>query len=306
MVLLMAGCAETGSGAQGCALVALAAMPLRLHAGLLLAEAAIAGKPVTLLVDTGAERTTLTEAAAARLGLPHDTHASRSAGIGGVTASFDVQIPGLVLGGTRFPLERLGVGRFHINVAGTELDGLLGADILLAFELDVDTPGHRITIYRLRRCEDAVPPWPAAEVAGITARRDRMLVPIVLNGISGKAVLDTGAQASAVSEDLAARAGVTKAMLAEDPRIMVHGAAPNPLPVPVHRFDSLFIGAQRISEPRIDVVPSAGLGDGLIGADFIRGRRLWLAFPTRRLFIATAPSATNSATPGRGFATLAR
>jgi predicted aspartyl protease len=305
-LLLMAGCADTGAGPHGCALTPLASIPLRLHRGLLLVDATVADKPVTLVVDTGAERTTLTEAAVARLGLPHDGHASRSVGIGGITASFDVQIPGLGLGTTRFPLDRLAVGRFHIDLAGAAVAGLLGADILLAFELDLDIPARRMTIYRLRRCDDAAPPWPAVEISGVTARRDRMLVPILLDGIFGKAVLDTGAQTSAISEELAARAGVTKAMLADDPRIMVHGAAPNPVPVPIHRFHSLFIGGEQVADPRIDVVPSAGLGDGLIGADFIRGRRLWLAFPSRRLFIATVSSATNSSITGRGFATLAR
>lgn len=305
-MLLLAGCTGPDPGTQSCALVPLASMPLRLHGGLLLVDAAVGGKSITLLVDTGAERTTLTETAVSRLGLPHDAHASRSAGIGGITASFDVQVPGLLLGNTRFPLDRLAVGRFRIALPGTEVDGLLGADILLGFELDVDIPDRRLTIYRLRRCEAAAPPWPATEISGVTARRDRMLVPIVLDGISGKAVLDTGAQTSAVSEELAARAGVTKAMLADDPHITKHGAAPNPLPVPIHRFHSLFIGAEQVADPRIDVIPGGGLGDGLIGADFISGRRLWLAFPIRRLFIATTPSAINSSVPGRGFATLGR
>jgi predicted aspartyl protease len=305
-LILLAGCAGPDTGGRDCTLVPLASTALRLQRGLLLVDAAVAGKPVALLVDTGAERTTLTEAAVARLGLARDRHATRSAGIGGTTASLDVQVPGLVLGGTRFRLDRLAVGRFRIPLPGAEVDGLLGADILLAFELDMDIPGRRLTIYRLRRCDDAVPPWPAAEVAGVTARRDRMLVPIVLDGIPGKAVLDTGAQTSAVSEELAARAGATRHALAQDPHIVVHGAAPTPLPVPVHRFHSLFIAGEPVPDPRIDVAPGAGLGDGLVGADFIRGRRLWLAFPMRRLFIARAPSAIDSPFPGRGFAMLVR
>ena len=39
-------------------------------------------------------------------------------------------------------------------------------------------------------------------------------------------------------------------------------------------------------EPALPVVPTVGgMGDGLVGADFLRGRRVWLSFSTQRLFV---------------------
>ncbi len=281
---LLAGCAAE----QNCALVPLASMPMELHNNLMLVTLGINDKPARLLVDTGAERTVLTEAAVRRLGLGRDTHQTASSGITGFSVSRDARVPGIVLGGTRFPVESVAVGRFRLpNVAGRPVDGMLGADILLAFELDLDIPDRQLTLYRLRRCPIALPPWPAIDVSGVTPRRDRMLVPITVDGVSGSALLDTGSQISGISAAMARRAGVTQAMLAKDPAINLIVAAPGTPRVPMHRFHSVTVAGEPKLYPRLAVLPnSTGLGDGVVGVDFIRSRRVWLVFPTGHLFIA--------------------
>ena len=127
-------------------------------------EAKIDGEPVTLLVDTGAERTLLTEAAVDRLHLPRDLqHATRTFGIGSPTASLGRQAAERVWysAATHFPVDSVTVGRFGIHeVAGGSADGLLGADILLAFDIDLDLPARRHHVLprppRLPRCRAAV------------------------------------------------------------------------------------------------------------------------------------------------------
>jgi predicted aspartyl protease len=291
LLLLLAGltgCAEPDT----CALVPLADMPLDMRQNLMFVTAAIGGQPVRLLVDTGAERTVLTEAAVTRLGLAHDArHMTRSFGIGGSSANWDADIPGIVLGQTRFPVEHVAVGHFAIDhVSGPRADGLLGADILLAFDMDIDGAAHRLTLYRVRRCPDAVPPWrePAIRINGLDARRDRLLVPITLDGVSGMAILDTGAQATAIGMGMARRLGLTEASLLADRTIMAHGAAPQPVAVHVHLFRELLVGDARIEAPTLAVVPNdRAIGDALLGGDFLRNRRVWLSFATRRLFVST-------------------
>ena len=97
-LLVLACCAaadpDTRDARLGCALNRLAEMPLETHGDLLFVRARIAGAPVLLLVDTGAERTLLTEAAVERLRLPRDhQHATRTYGIGSSTASWDAVLP---------------------------------------------------------------------------------------------------------------------------------------------------------------------------------------------------------------------
>ncbi|HVC58973.1 MAG TPA: retropepsin-like aspartic protease [Acetobacteraceae bacterium] len=291
LLLLLAGLAGCAAP-ESCALVPLAAMPLDTRQNLMFVTAGIGGQPVRLLVDTGAERTVLTEAAVARLGLAHDArYITRSFGIGGSSANWDADIPGIVLGQTRFPVRRVAVGDFAMDhVGGPPADGLLGADILLAFDIDIDEPAHRLTLYRVRRCPHAVPPWrqPAIRIDGLEARRDRLLVPIALDGVAGMAILDTGAQATTIGMAMARRLGLSAASLATDRTIIAHGAGPRPLAVHVHRFRELQVGNARIEAPTLAVVPNdRAVGDALLGGDFLRGRRVWLSFATRRLFVSS-------------------
>lgn len=288
LLTTLGGCAPP----DHCALVPLADMPLDTRQNLMFVTAGIGGRPVRLLVDTGAERTVLTEAAVARLGLAHDArHMTRSYGIGGSSSNWDADIPGIVLGQTRFPLEHVAVGNFAIDhVSGPQTDGLLGADILLAFDVDIDEAQRRLTLYRVRHCPGAVPPWrePAVRIEGLEAWRDRMLVPITLDGVAGMAILDTGAQATAIGMPMARRLGLSEASLASDRTIMAHGAAPLPVAVRVHQFRELMVGDARIEAPTLAVVPNnTAVGDALLGGDFLRNRRVWLSFATRRLFVGT-------------------
>lgn len=285
--LMLAGC---GEATHDCALVKVAQLKLQMEHGLPLVPIAINGKPVWMVADSGAERSLLTEAAVARLELPHDIgHVSHTMGVGGPSTSWDVALGSLVMGGVRFPVERFAVGRFTI---GSDREGapagLLGADILLAFDLDFDVPHGVLTLYRARRCPDARPPWEATAVPllGIATRKDRLLVPISLDGAQAMAVLDTGAQHTTVGSELAARVGVTEVSMAPDPVILQHGAGPEAVPSHLHRFASLVIGPATISGPQLTVVSSRfGVGDAIVGQDFLQGRRVWMSFATQQVFV---------------------
>jgi predicted aspartyl protease len=294
-LLGLAGCAGQPGARHAdntCPLIRLARLPLESRGNMLFTQARIEGKPLALLVDTGAERTLLTEATVERLRLRRDfQHATRTFGIGSPTATWDAKLPnGMVLSGTRFPVDRVTVGRFDITeVAGGQADGLLGADILLAFDIDLDMPAHEMTLYRARReCPDALPPWDLGYVAvnGVSTRRDRLLLPFELNGVSGTAVLDTGAQISSISQRMAERVGLLDADLAGDRTVMAHGAAPDQVPVRIHRFAEFRVGPTEMHTPALPIVPmSSSMGDALVGGDFLRGRRVWLSFSTHRMFV---------------------
>jgi hypothetical protein len=51
----------------------------------------------------------------------------------------------------------------------------------------------------------------------------------------------------------------------------------------------LQIGPAVAHDPILSVLPiDAGVGDALVGEDFIDGRRIWLSFSNREVFIATS------------------
>lgn len=287
-VLLVSAC---GGPELNCDLVVVAKLPFEVRNQLLVAPIGIGGKWVTLLVDTGAERTALSEDAAGRLGLERDTKTmTRSTGMGGSYTAHDAIVPGLVLGGVRFPVTRVAVAQLRFG-PGLVADGLLGSDILLAFDLDLDVPNRMLTLYRARQCPDVRPPWrePAERVAGVRTLKDRLLIPLELDGVTGMGILDTGAQATTIGPRMAVRLGLTAQVLAGDQIVRHHGAGPGTQEARLHRFSLLRIGPVAMQAPMLSVLPvDAGVGDALVGEDFIDGRRIWMSFASREVFIATS------------------
>ena len=176
-----------------------------------------------------------------------------------------------------------------MRFAGDTADGLLGADILLAFDIDLDLP----TAASRSTAPAATAPRPGrrgpSPISASPASprdRDRLLVPFELDGVAGLGVLDTGAQLSSISMRMAERVGLAEGELAGDGTVMAHGAAPDQVAVRIHRFRELRIGSTVMHEPTLPVVPmSDGMGDALVGADFLQGRRVWLSFATSRVFV---------------------
>jgi len=159
----------------------------------------------------------------------------------------------------------------------------------LAFDIDLDLPAHRMTLYRARpECPEETPPWnePFVKVAGISSRRDRLLVPFELDSMGGLAVLDTGAQVSSVSQRMVERIGLVEDDMAQDRTVMAHGAAPDQVAVHIHLFHELRVGSLVMRDPALPVVPmSSSMGDALLGADFLQGRRVWLSLSKQQVFV---------------------
>jgi predicted aspartyl protease len=287
-LVLLAGC-ETPPDID-CKLTMIAQIPLQVQDHLLVVPAGINGHWVHLVVDSGAERTMLSNITADRLSLPHDArYKVQSLGIGGSTTATDVTVDRLVLGDVHFPIQRIAVGNFTLqNGRGLDADGLLGADILLAFDMDIDVPDGKLTLYRPHLCPNVQPPWhePWIEITGVRARKDRLLLPFELDGVQGEALLDTGAQGNVLGVNMARRMGLTEQVLATDPPVRNTGTGGVTISR-LHRFKQLRIGPVVEDSPTLVVLPSDfGVGDALVGEQFLQGRRVWLSFKSRAVFVS--------------------
>lgn len=128
-----------------------APVSLRLTPGApLTVEARLNGTPLTLIVDTGADRTVISPAAIERAGLAGQ--AGRSIQIEGVTGPATaslVTVPLLDVAGARIGPLPVIVYALPSTIRGGEgagVDGLLGRDVLDAFVLSVDTASGRATL----------------------------------------------------------------------------------------------------------------------------------------------------------------
>ena len=250
------------------------------------------GLPVTLLLDTGAESTILTPAVAQRIGAqrPRVEFQRQLRGIAGSLQSSEAELRSFTLGRVAIPWRRVRVAPVNVaSVFSGPLDGVLGADTLSSFDVDLDLPGHRMVLYRKQTCQDAAPAWaePYARISAGRSRGSQLFFPVTLDGRRTDAFIDSGSQFTVLSTRAALALGVTATELARDRMITVRGAAGEQLAARVHRFSQLEIGAETIRHPEI-VVTDVRLSDAdlVMGIDFLKSRRLWLSYGSQQIFLS--------------------
>jgi predicted aspartyl protease len=113
-------------------------------------EARLNGTPLTLIVDTGADRTVISPAAVERAGLAGQPGRSiQVVGVTGTATASLVILPLLDVAGARIGPLPVIVYALPSTLRGGEgagVDGLLGRDVLDAFVLSIDSASGRATL----------------------------------------------------------------------------------------------------------------------------------------------------------------
>ncbi len=277
---------------QACAFEQRTELPVTIRRNAPVIEASINGQTTHLIFDTGAEYTLLFEAAAERLKLRPDwAHMTASTGLSGQAVHFNAIADTFAFQGTVLRDRTLTVGSTTMPDTGSLADGVVGLDVIRAFDADIDLPRRRITLYRWRDCPGGKPDWDFAyatlpvEVAAAT--HYRLFVPGSLNATPVSVMIDTGAAAPVVSLRTALRAGITGDALLAERTIAINGIGSAAGTAYLHRFDALSIGGEKFTDPVFPVVdlPESS-GDMLMGYTWMRSRRLWLSIASRRLYLA--------------------
>ncbi len=252
-----------------------AAIAMQAAGGVFLVPVLLNGRPARMVLDTGAERSIITRAAAIRLGLPFDPWVEttmRGAG-GQLERHPNADVRAATLGGMALSQRALQRG---LSLAVTEFDigadGLLGADVLRHFTLDFDAPRGRLALRPAgaRPAPGAValtPLWP-----------DRLLAPVTLNGQHLTALLDTGAGASLINARGLHRLGLAPAALATDAPASV-AAIGGQLPARLHAFSELRLGGLIVQQPAILTadVPAPAF-DMVLGLDLLGRQNMRLSW----------------------------
>lgn len=289
---LMSESAYAGDGVGGCGAVRLGETVVATLENAPMVTLFANGAAVTLLLDTGAQTTILTPAAAQRIGAqrPRIEFQRQMRGIAGSLETSEVELRSFGIGGVAIPWRRVRVGQLGVaNAFVIPIDGVLGADSLSSFDIDVDLAAHRVVLYQRQTCPGATPAWtgPYDRILASRSLGDHLFFPVQLDGSRIAAFIDTGAQLTVLSAQAAAALGLTAPVLARDRAILVHGAAAEELGAHVHRFAQMGIGTEVVRNLDI-AVTNLRLSDAdlVLGVDFLKSRRMWISYGSQQIFLS--------------------
>jgi predicted aspartyl protease len=280
------GCAGPGY----CRKESVASVPVRVSGGGFLVPARINGIDSELLLDTGASNSLLNEAAISRLGLQEDSLPGvLVTGVGGATVSRRARVEQLELGGYTWDSLDLTIVRFaHHFADALPVAGILGARQMREFDVELDVPRGRMTLWRVTRCDGDLTGWAEQHyVVPLTRHRDdQMIAEVVLDGHPLAALIDWGATGTTVAGWFAASIGVTPDALAADRAVQMVGLDHNEMHASRHRFDTIQIGNEILRGRTLNVADVHLHTDAMVlGADFARTRRVWLSYATEQMFV---------------------
>ncbi len=287
--------AQAPPSGGGCTVVGKARLPLVESQGRFSVQLTLDGQQTLMMVDTGAQRGALTAQTADRLRLA--VGAGPTQHFNGVGGRGPEQHPRLVgraeFGPTvwpQYPMQIIGALQpetpEHPSPAG-----LLGADMMSSYDVELDFPARTMTLYAVSGCAGDFVPWKGRRevLTPLVGPPDMFVITAAVNGHPIRALIDTGSNSSSLSRSAARSAKVSDAMLKLDPVGSYTGARGVAVPSHRHRFDRLAIGGSNFSGVDMSVQDvDFGAFDLLVGMDYLGSRRMWLSYSTHQLFMQTA------------------
>lgn len=308
-VLVAAGCAPLQQQSlpprqpPGCAVALAEEVPATIAQNVLVVDAAVGPQPLRLLVDTGATGGgALSEQAVRRLGLnpePGSVVVTTVAGL--MVGAQRVRVPELRIG--ELPPASVTMAVMPPEASGmltARADGLLGAEVLSRYDIEIDPEAGRMRFHAVTGCRDGLVPF--AEPYQVLPLRfgnfQLLYVHLRVDGTDLLGLVDTGFNgAILILAAGAQRLGLDAAATADLAQGAGRDFAGQVVELRVRRAASVQIGAFQARDVPVTIVaPQAGApppfvgADALLGAGFLLSRRVWISYATGRLYVAVRPA----------------
>jgi hypothetical protein len=247
-----------------------------------------------MIVDTGAEVTTLTARSADEFKLPPDqaTEAKPVLGVGQTQAVVhqNVIASSFGVGDLIYRNRSTVVGDMDFGKAPeSEAIGLLGDDILSKFDVEFNFLSGRLSFYHTFRCYDSFLPWTGQyAMVPFDHHGAKIVVDVLLDRERTRAIVDTGNNASFISRDSPALWYVDESAL-----VATRAVSTTPLnggasaPVKSYTFETVELGGKIFHQVKMNVVDvDFPLGSANLGLDYWRTRKVWISYSRNWMFIA--------------------
>ncbi len=296
LATVFAGISTAYADPQQCQLRRMAVLDMQTSRdGTVSVPVTIQGHPARLMVDIGAVYSTLDASFAKSLGLKQWQMYNRYIGMGGgIPLDQYAFADSFALG--PIPSGRFGFVLAPSSVLGTSSMGMLGAEVMSSFDIDLDFAGSKFNVFSPDHCPGKVVYWTSDAYAAVPMDLDggnHIHVSIMLDGKSLTAMLDTGAARSFMNFRAATEIfGIDeknpqlKALGNQD----INGVAT----VAAYRypFSSLTFEGVEIRNPDIDIVkyPSSDHGepDLILGIGVLRQLHMYIAYGEKKLYLTPA------------------
>ena len=278
---LLLACPISGKAAPvGCQMVKIASLPIEVTPGNRVAiKGSIKGEPVEFLLSTGIHRTLFDNAVVSKFGVPIGVAQAHMLGMGGQFEAYKSSIPDLMVGDLNGGDLMLWVSTTHFLPEG--FYGLIGEDFLQNADLDIDLAHGKFDLFQHYDCKTEPVYWADKfSEAPALVRNEKIIVTVQINGVTARAVLDTGSSRTAVSWSLAHRLGLETDSPGMERDGIVRGIDMRKMDLYRYRFAELDVGDEVVKNPVLSVSNLGGVWaetDVLLGADFIRSHHLFVA-----------------------------
>lgn len=283
--------APAAAAADSCPLQLVADLPITYIDGNPTIPVSIQGHQFNMIVDSGSDISYMSKHAYDVLNIHYSDHVE-GGGVNGLGGTADIEnyvLADLDFGGVHLHKQPFGVVAHY--GAEEKSDGLIGYDILQLFEVGLDFPDRKITLYQRAQCQLTETPW-VGDYAPVPYTRPQNTSPVIPVSIDNQTVqlaVDTGAFRTIVFQHSLDLLNV-KPEASE--QIKSNGHDLNGLKMTLARaeFNTITIGAESIPDDWIilDETPNAefnAINDGLLGRDYLSTHRVFIANSSHTVYL---------------------
>lgn len=278
------------AAAGDCALSRITEMPMTPDAdGSPLVTILMDGQPRKVLLDTGGFWSLIdpTVAQSYKVGAS-DIYGQL--GLNGIPLTKMAHVPSVQLGIMKFSRAD-----FFVAPSGyLGMDATLGANWLMAFDVEIDPVKSTVSLLSPKHCPGQVIYWPHQDLAEIpieiNKREKRITIPLILNGHEIRALIDTGSSDTVLNAETAERlfglTGQSPGMELLSSQFNEYGTKREMFR---YQFQSVTMGDVTFNHPWLHVAPMSEHGiDIILGMHQLRGLHLYFAYDEEKLYVTSA------------------